>query len=71
MSATTRPKRTNAAVAGAGLLMVLCCAIGPAIVGSVAGAAIGGWLGVACAAIVAAVVGLLLFRHNRRRGRDC
>lgn len=71
MSAAGTPKRTNAAVAGAGLLMVLCCAVGPAVIGSVAGAAIGGWLGIACAAIAAAVVGLLLYRHNRKRGRDC
>lgn len=51
--------------------MVVCCAVGPAVIGSVAGAAIGGWLGIACAAIAAAAVGLLLFRHNRKRGRDC
>ena len=48
--------------------MVLCCAVGPAVIGAVAGSAIGGWLGIACAAILAAVVGLIL--HRRTRDRD-
>ena len=59
---------SNAALAGAGLLMVLCCAVGPAVIGAVAGSAIGGWLGIACAVIVAALVGLVLHRRARQRG---
>jgi hypothetical protein len=48
--------------------MVLCCAVGPAVVGTFAGGAIGGWLGVACAVIVAALVGLAVHQRARRRG---
>jgi hypothetical protein len=53
---------------GGGVLMVLCCAVGPAVIGAVAGSAIGGWLGIACAVILAAVVGLVLHRRTRQRG---
>ena len=55
-------------MAGAGILVVLCCAAGPAVVGAVAGSAIGGWLGIACAVILAAGLGLVLHRRLRRRG---
>jgi hypothetical protein len=48
--------------------MVLCCAVGPAVIGAAAGSAIGGWLGIACAVLVAALVGLFLHRRNRTRG---
>ena len=61
-------KRTDAALLGGGVLMILCCAIGPAVIGAVAGSAIGGWLGIACAVILAAAVGLILHRRTRRRG---
>lgn len=47
--------------------MVLCCAVGPAAIGAAAGTAIGGWLGVACAVVLAAGAGLLLYRL---RGKD-
>jgi len=50
------------------LLLVLCCAIGPAIVGAVGGSVIGGWLGMACAVVLAAATALILNR-NRRTGR--
>jgi hypothetical protein len=49
--------------------MVLCCAVGPAILGAVAGSAIGGWLGIACAVLLAAGIGLFL--HRRRRQGQC
>jgi hypothetical protein len=66
---STEPGRgSNAALAGAGVLMVLCCAVGPAVIGAVAGSAIRGWLGIACAVVVAAVVGLVVHRRTRRRG---
>jgi hypothetical protein len=61
-------RRSNGVLAGAGILMVLCCAVGPAVIGAVAGSAIGGWLGIACAVILAAAVGLILHRNTRRRG---
>ena len=69
MSTTRRgPRRSDLALLGGGVLMVLCCAVGPAVIGAVAGGAIGGWLGVACAAIVAGGIGLLVHRRTRRRG---
>jgi hypothetical protein len=69
MSASPKPRQgSNYALFGGGLLMVLCCAVGPAVIGAVAGSAIGGWLGIACAVILAAVVGLILHRRTRSRG---
>jgi hypothetical protein len=68
MKTTEQPRRSDAGLVGAGVVMVLCCAVGPAVIGAVAGSAIGGWLGVVCAVIVAAVVGLFLHRRTRRRG---
>jgi hypothetical protein len=56
----------SAASIAAGALMVTLCAAGPAIVGVVAGGAIGGWLGVVVACGLAAVIGLVV---HRRRGR--
>ena len=52
---------------GGALLMVICCAVLPAAIGAAAGSAIGGWLGITCAVVLAAGVGLFL---HRRRGRD-
>jgi hypothetical protein len=69
MSANPKPGRgSNYALFGGGLLMVLCCAVSPAVIGAAAGSAIGGWLGIACAVILAAVGGLVL--HRRTRNRD-
>ena len=71
MSTTGKPsRRTDTALVGGGLLMVLCCAVGPAVIGAVAGSAVGGWLGIACAVVLAAVVGLMLHRRSRN-GRAC
>jgi hypothetical protein len=50
----------------AGVVMVALCAGGPAIVGAVAGGAIGGWLGIVVACGLAALIGLVL---HRGRGR--
>jgi hypothetical protein len=60
--------RSNVAVGSAAVFMVLCCAVGPAVIGAVAGGAVGGWLGIACAAALATIAGLLLHRRNRSRG---
>lgn len=69
MSSVNQSRRgADTAVAAAGVLMVLCCAVGPAVIGAVAGGAIGGWLGIACAVIVAAAVGVIVHRRTRRRG---
>jgi hypothetical protein len=65
---TSPSRRSDTALAGAGVLMVLCCAVGPAVIGAVAGSAIGGWFGVACAILLAAGAGLVLHRRSRRRG---
>ena len=64
-------RRSDAALAAGGALMVLCCAVGPAVIVAVAGTAIGGWLGIACAVILAAGVGLALHRRARRRASAC
>jgi hypothetical protein len=72
MSTSSKPRnRTGFALVGSGLLMVLCCAVGPAVIGAVAGSAIGGWLGIACAVLLAAAVGLILHRRARRRPGGC
>jgi hypothetical protein len=67
MSTTNEPRRSDYALVGGGLLMVLCCAVGPAVIGALAGSAIGGWLGIACAVILAAAVGVGLMLHRRTR----
>jgi outer membrane lipoprotein SlyB len=72
MSAKEEPRgRSDVALIGGGVLMVLCCAVGPAVIGAVAGSAVGGWLGIACAVILAAAVGLLLHRRMRKQGGGC
>jgi hypothetical protein len=60
--------RSDVALIGGGVLMVLCCAVGPAVIGAVAGSAVGGWLGIACAVILAAAIGLVLRRRTRQDG---
>jgi hypothetical protein len=49
----------------AGVVMALCCLAGPAVVGAVAGAAIGDPVGVA-AAVLVALAGVLAVRRWRR-----
>jgi len=62
---SARPARTDSAVAGAAVLMILCCAVAPAVIGAVAGSLIGGWLGVDCAVLLGAAAAWFL--HRRRR----
>jgi len=74
MSEPSQSRRpANLALVAGGLLIVLCCAVGPAVVGAVAvaGGLIGGWLGAASAVAVAVAVavGLVLQRRVRNRGR--
>ena len=59
---------SDVALIGGSVLMVLCCAVGPAVIGAATGSAIGGWLGIACAIVLAAIVGLILHRRTRTRG---
>jgi hypothetical protein len=61
-------KRANGLLVGGGLVMVLCCAVGPAVIGAAAGSAVGGWLGVACAVLLAGIVGLVVHRRAKTRG---
>jgi hypothetical protein len=67
MSTGTK-RRSETALWGAGILMVLCCAVGPAVIGAVAGSAVGGGLGIACAVVLAAGAGLVLHRRTRTSG---
>lgn len=72
MASRSNPRRrSDVGFAGAGLLMALCCAAGPAVIGAVAGSALGGWLGMACAGILAVGVGVVFQRRTRRRGGAC
>ncbi len=61
-------RRRDGPWAGTVALMVLCCAVAPAVVGAVAGSLIGGWLGILVAVACAAVFALVLHRR-RARGR--
>ena len=54
-----------------GALMVACCMAGPAVVGAVAGGAVGGWLDVPAAVAVAFAVAAALWWRRRRRGAVC
>lgn len=63
----TAPGRRDSVIAGAAILMMVCCVAGPAVIGAAAGSLIGGWLGLVIACAVAAGVGLLLYL---RRGTD-
>jgi hypothetical protein len=63
-------RRSDGLLAGGALLMILCCAVGPAVIGAAAGSAIGGWLGIACAVLLAAGAGLLIRRRARHPGRE-
>ena len=60
--------RSGTVFAGAGIFMVLCCALGPALVGAVAGTAIGGLLGILVACAVAALFAGVLYWRSRRKG---
>lgn len=65
MSRTPRVAPADGLLAGGALLMIVCCAIGPAVIGAGAGSVIGGWLGIICAVILAAGVALALNRRAR------
>jgi hypothetical protein len=56
---------------GFGLLMLLCCLAGPAVIGAVGGTAIGGTLSIADAVAIAVAAAALLRRRGRRSGRLC
>jgi hypothetical protein len=64
------PARSGKFFSVAGVLMVLCCVAGPAVVGAAAGAAIGNVLGVA-AAVVVALAFVMVLRHWRGNDKAC
>ena len=64
------PRRGEKFFGVAGVLMALCCVAGPAVLGAVAGAAIGNVLGIA-AAVVIALVCVALFRRSRSGNKAC
>ncbi len=53
--------------AGAALLAVLCCVVGPAVLDAAVGGLIGGWFGVVCAVVLIALA-VVLLRSRRGRG---
>ena len=61
------PRRVDSLLAGGAVLMVMCCAVGPAVIGATAGSVIGGWIGVVCAVVLAATGAWLLHRRWRER----
>lgn len=65
-NASTSRARGTGELAALGVLMVICCAVGPAVIGAVAGTVIGSALGIAVAIVLAAAVGLLVHRRTRR-----
>ena len=69
MSAEPMPSRkVDAALGGAAILMIVCCAVGPAVIGAAAGSVIGGWLGIVCAVVLAGALGLFLYKRSRSKG---
>jgi hypothetical protein len=64
-------RRTDKLFGIGAVVMVLCCVAGPAVLGAVAGAAIGNTLGIAAAVVVALVGVLLLRRWRGGAGKAC
>jgi hypothetical protein len=69
MSQPAASQRSEGLIGAAAVFMVLCCAVGPAVLGAAAGGLIGGWLGIVCAVTVAAGIAVLV--HRRRGKRRC
>ena len=56
------------ALTAAGILMILRCAVVPAVLGATAGSLVGGWLGVTIACVLAGAVGIVLYLRRGRNG---
>lgn len=52
-----------------GAVMAACCIAGPAVIGAVAGASLGGFAGVAVAIVLALIVAGSVALWRRRRGK--
>ena len=66
----TTTGRTGSLFGVAGVIMALCCLAGPAVLGAVAGTAIGSWFGLAGAVVVALAAAALL-RSRRSSNKGC
>lgn len=66
MSQEQSAGRSDGLLAGGALVMIVCCAVGPAVIGAAAGSVIGGWFGIVCAVLLAAIGGLVIHRRPRR-----
>ena len=62
--------RTGSLFGIAGVIMALCCLAGPAVLGAVAGTAIGSWFGIVVAVVVALAAAALL-RYRRTNDTGC
>ena len=61
-------RRGDSVLAGAALLMVVCCVAGPAVIGAAAGIVIGGWLGLAATCVAVGTIGMLLYLRRGKGG---
>jgi hypothetical protein len=66
----TAEGRTGSLFGVAGVIMALCCLAGPAVLGAVAGTAIGSWLGLV-AAVAVALAAAALLRYRRTHSKGC
>jgi flagellar motor component MotA len=66
----TTTGRTGSLFGVAGVIMALCCLAGPAVLGAIAGAAIGSWFGIV-AAVAVALSAAALLRHRRANKKGC
>ena len=61
-----RPDRRRAPLLALGVVAVLCCAAGPAVIGAIAGSSVGGWLGLVVACLLAGAAAVVLHLRARR-----
>jgi hypothetical protein len=71
MSSPWIPHRTKTIFAGAGVLVILCCVVGPVALAALCVAVdrfLGGGFGIFCGVLLATLAALLLLRARHRRG---
>lgn len=64
----SQPPRTKSIFAVSALAMVLCCTVGPAVLGAATASLIEGWLGIVCA-VGLTLIAVLALRARRGRRR--
>jgi hypothetical protein len=67
---TNAQQRKTLFTGGLGILMVLCCLAGPAVIGAIGGSAIGGVFGVGAAVVIALALAAVL-RWRGKGNRAC